>query len=57
VSNDAGEIAYIPTFHPDLSGQNNLVISYNVDNIDGLASLEQDVHQYQPRFLTMTSAP
>jgi hypothetical protein len=56
VANDPGEISYIPTFHPELSGPNSLVISYNVDNLDGLATLEQNVHQYQPRFLTMTSA-
>lgn len=27
VANDPGEISYIPTFHPELSGPNSLVIS------------------------------
>ncbi|MGP0030373.1 MAG: hypothetical protein ACLPVF_07695 [Acidimicrobiales bacterium] len=47
------EIAYIPTFHPELSGQGDLVVSYNVDTTDGLTALQQDVHAYQPRFLEL----
>jgi hypothetical protein len=50
------EIAYFPTFHPELSGQSGLVISYNVDSTSGLSVLEQNVHQYQPQFLVLPSS-
>jgi hypothetical protein len=49
------EIAYIPTFHPELSSH-GLIISYNVDSLSGLSALEQDVHQYQPQFLQLSSS-
>ena len=45
------EIAYIPTFHPELSASGNLVVSYNIDTTSGLTATEADVHQYQPQFL------
>ncbi len=47
------EIAYIPTFHPEISG-NGLIVSYNIDSSDGLPALENDVHQYQPQFLAVS---
>jgi hypothetical protein len=49
------EIAYIPTFHPELSSH-GLIISYNVDSLSGLSALEQNVHQYQPQFLQLSSS-
>jgi hypothetical protein len=50
------EIAYIPTFHPEISSLGSLVISYNVDSLAGLSTLEQDVHAYQPQFLALSPA-
>jgi hypothetical protein len=32
------------------------VISYNLDTTDGLAALEQNVHEYQPQFLQVNGA-
>lgn len=29
------EIAYIPTFHPELSGAGGMVISYNINTTSG----------------------
>jgi hypothetical protein len=50
----AGEGAYFPTFHPELSANpDQLVVSYNVDTDEGYPVLEQDIHSYQPRFLTI----
>jgi hypothetical protein len=51
------EIAYIPTFHPELSSSGSLVLSYNVDSTNGLTALEQDVHEYQPQFLQLNTGP
>jgi len=48
------EIAYIPTFHPELAGRSGTVISYNVDTLGGLIPLRMDIHVYQPRFLRLT---
>jgi hypothetical protein len=46
------EIAYIPTFHTELSNNTSgLVVSYNIDTTDGLSALAKNVHEYQPRFL------
>jgi hypothetical protein len=53
VTQYANEIAYIPTFHPELSGAGGMVISYNINNLGNLTSLEQDVHEYQPQFITL----
>jgi hypothetical protein len=47
------EIAYIPTFHPELSSGRSLIVSYNIDTTNGLADLEQNVHQYQPQFIQL----
>ena len=49
----SNEIAYMATFHPELTA-NGLVASYNVDSNDGLSSLEQNDHEYQPRFIDIT---
>jgi hypothetical protein len=55
VSQFPDEIAYIPTFHPELSG-NGLVISYNIDSLDGLTPLEENIHLYQPQFLELKNS-
>lgn len=47
------EIAYIPTFHTELSGSAGLVVSYNVNSTDGWGALGQNIHKYQPRFLQL----
>jgi hypothetical protein len=49
------EFAYIPTFHPELSGDGGAVISYNINTADSLPSLEKRVHDYQPQFLQLTT--
>jgi hypothetical protein len=50
-----GEIAYSPTFHPELSPNgNDVVVSYNIDTTGGFPVLLQDVHSYQPRFLLVS---
>jgi len=48
------EIAYIATFHPELSSQGSLIVSYDVSSTDRLSALEQNVHQYQPQFLQLS---
>jgi hypothetical protein len=48
------QVSYIPTFHPELSAQGNIVVSYNVDTTDGLLPLRRNVHGYQPRFLQLS---
>jgi hypothetical protein len=55
VSQFPDEIAYIPTFHPELSGS-GLVISYNINSLDGLNALEQNIHLYQPQFLELNNS-
>jgi hypothetical protein len=47
------EIAYMATFHPELTAD-GLVASYSIDSSNGLSSLEQDDHEYQPRFVDIT---
>jgi hypothetical protein len=47
----AGEFAYIPTFHPELSNSDDLVVSYNLDTTVGFSQLLSDIHSYQPRFV------
>jgi hypothetical protein len=52
VGNHSGEFAYIPTFHPELSsGDDVLVVSYNINNTGLFPVLLHDIHTYQPRFL------
>ena len=48
------EIAYIPTFHPEISTPGSLIVSYNVDTTDGLAAIAQNVRSYQPQFLQLS---
>ena len=47
------EIAYMATFHPELSSPGDLTVSYAINTLNGLSALEQDVHQYQPQFLQL----
>ena len=47
------EIAYMATFHPELSSPSGLSVSYDIDTLNSLSALEQDVHQYQPQFLQL----
>jgi hypothetical protein len=54
VSQFHDEIAYMPTFHPELSSDGNLVVSYDVDSTDSLADLAENVHAYQPSFLDIS---
>jgi hypothetical protein len=48
------EVAYMATFHPELSVNGDLVVTYNIDTTDGLPALEQNVHKYQPQFVDVT---
>ena len=52
VSQYQNEIAYISTFHPEITG-NGLILSYNIDAVESLSQLAQNVHQYQPQFLAL----
>jgi hypothetical protein len=52
-----GQIAYMPTFHPELSRPDLSVISYNVNTTDGLSPLQDDIHGYQPRFVLLDTRP
>jgi hypothetical protein len=54
ISQDQSEVAYMPTFHPELSSANSLVVSYNINTTLGLSGLLQDVHRYQPHFLLIS---
>jgi len=47
----SNEIAYMPTFHTEISSPGDLVVSYNIDTLNGLSASEQNVHDYQPQFL------
>jgi Domain of unknown function (DUF4185) len=51
------EIAYIPTFHPELSGSSGIIVSFNLDTLAGLSPLEKDIHAYQPQFLRVVNSP
>jgi hypothetical protein len=46
------EITYGPTFHPELTGQGGLVVSYST-NLSGEAL--QNTHEYQPQFLLLNN--
>jgi hypothetical protein len=46
------EIAYIPTFHPELTGQGGLVVSYNTNNLNSASDL-QNVQEYRPHFILL----
>jgi hypothetical protein len=54
VSQFEDEIAYMPTFHPELSSNGDLVVSYDVDSSESLAYLAENVHAYQPSFLDIS---
>jgi hypothetical protein len=49
------EIAYIPRFHPELSGNTGIVVSFNLDTLEGLSPLAKDIHAYQPQFLRIVN--
>ena len=51
------ELAYIPTFHPELSGSSGIVVSFNLNTLDGLTPLKKDIHEYQPQFLRLGNGP
>jgi hypothetical protein len=53
VSQYPNEIAYTPTFHPEIGGQGGLVVSYDINSSNG-ADL-QNIHQYQPQFLVLNN--
>lgn len=55
VQGTQNEIAYIPTFHPEISSQGGLVVSYNIDTTQNLDTLSENVHLYQPRFLSLSN--
>ncbi len=54
VSQYPDEIAYTPTFHPELTDQGGLVLSYDINSTSSGAVL-QNVHQYQPQFLVLNN--
>lgn len=50
----ANELAYIATFHPELSSaEGGLVVSYNLDSMNGLSAVEKNDHEYRPRFIVI----
>ena len=55
LSQYSDEIAYMATFHPDISSGSGLVISYDINSTAGLSELESNVHAYQPQFLLLDS--
>jgi hypothetical protein len=50
----ANEMAYFPTFHPELAARDQLVVSYNIDTTIGYSVLLHDIHSYQPVFLAIS---
>ena len=48
------EFAYMATFHPEISDNGGLVLSYSVNSLDGLSALEQNAHEYQPHFIQIS---
>jgi hypothetical protein len=53
----SNQVAYIPTFHLELSSGTDRVISYNVNSADSSSLHRADVHGYQPRFVVLGSNP
>jgi len=54
------EIAYIPTFHPEITGQGGLVVSYNTNNPGsssnpGPSAVLGNVQEYRPHFLVLNN--
>jgi len=50
----ANEIAYMATFHPELSAA-GLVTSYNIDSTDGLSVLERNDRKDKPHVVVIGS--
>ena len=48
------EYAYMPTFHPEITQQGGLVVSYNLNSTNATSVL-QNVHEYQPQFLLLNN--
>jgi hypothetical protein len=48
----ANEIAYMATFHPELTTA-GLVTSYNIDSTDGLSALKRNDRKYKPHFVVI----
>jgi len=44
-------ISYNAKAHPHLSGQNELLISYNINSFDFFPAIKQQPHLYRPRFI------
>ena len=53
VSQYPNEIAYTPTFHPEIGGQGGLVVSYDINNSGNSGAVFQNDHEYQPQFLVL----
>ena len=54
ISQFHNEVAYIPTFHTELSNSTSgLNVSYNINTTEGWGTLAQNIHLYQPRFLQL----
>ncbi len=51
ISEYSNEIAYMATFHPELTDSNGFVVSYSVNTLSGLTPLQTNIHEYQPRFV------
>jgi hypothetical protein len=52
VSEYPNEIAYTPTFHPEIGGQGGLVLSYDINNTVTGADTS-NMHEYQPQYLVL----
>jgi hypothetical protein len=57
VMDNANEVAYIPTFHPELSSPGQYVISYDINNttFTNFTTLDHNIDLYQPQFLQLGS--
>lgn len=47
------EIAYLPTVHPELNKERAIIASYSINTTKGLEAYQDNIHIYQPRFLTL----
>jgi hypothetical protein len=52
---DPNELAYMSTFHPEISDHGDVVTSYSLNSLDGLSALRKDDHRYQPRFIQVAA--
>ncbi len=55
ISEYPNEIAYGPTFHPELTGQGGLVVSYSINGTQDDGAILQNDHEYQPQFLLLNN--